>query len=36
MEVTQASLESNSKIIITDKGINPNLIIGDIPIKETK
>jgi regulator of protease activity HflC (stomatin/prohibitin superfamily) len=34
LEVTQASLENNSKIIITDKGINPQLIIGDLPISK--
>jgi regulator of protease activity HflC (stomatin/prohibitin superfamily) len=34
MEVTQASLENNSKIVLTDKGINPNLFIGDIPISK--
>jgi regulator of protease activity HflC (stomatin/prohibitin superfamily) len=32
MEVTQASLENNSKIIVTDKGIAPQLIIGNLPI----
>lgn len=31
MEVTQASLEKNSKIILTEKGINPQLIIGNLP-----
>lgn len=33
LEVTQASLENNSKVILTEKGINPNLLIGDIPLK---
>lgn len=33
LEVTQASLENNSKIILTEKGITPQLIIGDIPTK---
>lgn len=33
MEVTQASLENNSKVIITEKGIKPQLIIGNLPIK---
>lgn len=32
LEVTQASLENNSKIILTEKGINPQLIIGELPI----
>ena len=31
-EVTQASLENNSKIILAKDGINPNIIIGNIPI----
>lgn len=33
LEVTQASLENNSKVILTEKGINPHLIIGDLPLK---
>jgi regulator of protease activity HflC (stomatin/prohibitin superfamily) len=32
LEVTQASLENNSKVIITEKGINPQLIIGEVPL----
>lgn len=32
MEVTQASLENNSKIILTEKGVKPQLIIGELPI----
>ncbi len=34
LEVTQKSLENNSKIIITKEGINPQLIIGEIPLKK--
>jgi len=34
LEVTQASLENNSKIILTEKGINPQLIIGELPLKK--
>ena len=33
LEVTQASLENNSKVILTEKGITPQLIIGELPIK---
>jgi len=33
LEVTESSLKENSKIILTEKGISPQLIIGDIPIK---
>lgn len=33
LEVTQASLEKNSKVILTEKGITPQLIIGDLPFK---
>ncbi len=32
-EVLQASLEDNTKIIITEKGISPTLIVGDLPMK---
>jgi regulator of protease activity HflC (stomatin/prohibitin superfamily) len=30
LEVTQASLQNNSKIIVTEKGISPQLIIGKL------
>jgi len=36
LEVTQKSLENNSKIILTEKGITPQLIIGDLPMKFDK
>ena len=34
LEVTENSLKSNSKVILTDKGITPQLLIGDLPIKK--
>lgn len=34
LEVTENSLRSNSKVILTDKGITPQLLIGDLPIKK--
>ncbi len=34
LEVTENSLRSNSKIILTDKGITPQLLIGELPIKK--
>lgn len=36
LEVTQNSLKDNAKIILTDKGINPTLLIGDLLTKEKK
>jgi len=36
LEVTQASLENNSKIILTDKGVAPQLIIGELPLEKKK
>lgn len=36
LDVTQASLKNNSKIVLTEKGINPNIIMDAIPIKQTK
>jgi len=41
LEVTQASLEENSKIVLTDKGISPTLVLNEtgeiiIPTKENK
>lgn len=36
LEVTQASLENNAKIVITEKGINPQIIMGEIPVKQVK
>ena len=34
LEVTQASLENNSKVVLTEKGISPQLIMDAIPIKQ--
>lgn len=34
LEITQSSLENNSKIVLTEKGISPNIILGEIPIKK--
>jgi regulator of protease activity HflC (stomatin/prohibitin superfamily) len=33
LETTENSLKDNSKIILTKEGINPNLIIGNVPFK---
>lgn len=38
LEVTQASLQNNSKIILTEKGVSPTLVLGDgsiVPIKRS-
>lgn len=34
LEVTRDSLKNNSKIILTEKGITPQLIIGNLPIEK--
>ena len=34
LDVTLGSLKDNSKIILTEKGINPQLIIGELPLKK--
>lgn len=34
LEVTQASLEKNAKIVITKDGINPQIILGNIPVEK--
>ena len=41
LEVTQASLEENSKIVVTEKGISPTLVLNEtdekiIPVKSKK
>lgn len=41
LEVTQASLEENSKVVLTEKGISPTLVLNEsretiIPIKNNK
>lgn len=36
LEVTEESLKNNSKIIITEKGISPQIILGDIPVSSSK
>lgn len=33
LDVTENSLKSNAKIILTEKGISPQLILGELPIK---
>lgn len=33
MEMIENSLKNNSKVIITRDGINPNIFVGDLPIK---
>lgn len=35
LEVTEASLKDNSKIIISENGIKPSIILGDIPVRNT-
>lgn len=36
LEVTENSLKDNAKIILTEKGVSPQLIIGNLPIEEAK
>jgi len=36
LEVTENSLKDNSKMILTEKGINPTVIIGELPVKEVR
>jgi hypothetical protein len=33
LEVTEGALKDNSKIIITEKGISPTLLIGELPMR---
>lgn len=35
-EVTENSLRSNAKVLLTDKGISPQLILGELPITGNK
>ena len=32
LEVTENSLKDNAKIVVTERGISPQLILGDLPI----
>lgn len=34
-DVTESSLKDNSKVILTEKGINPQLIVGELPLRRT-
>jgi hypothetical protein len=34
LDVTESSLKDNAKVILTEKGIRPQLLIGDLPIKK--
>ena len=33
LEVTENSLKNNSKVILTEKGISPSILIGELPLK---
>jgi regulator of protease activity HflC (stomatin/prohibitin superfamily) len=33
IEMVETSLKDNAKIVISDKGINPTLLLGDLPLK---
>ena len=35
-EMVETSLRDNAKIIVTDKGINPTLLLGDLPVTKSK
>jgi len=32
LEVTESSLKDNSKVVLTDKGISPQIILGNLPV----
>ena len=34
LEVTENSLKYNSKVVVTEKGITPSIIIGELPLSE--
>ena len=36
LDVTEASLKDNAKVILSKEGINPQLLIGDLPISKKK
>ncbi|MFH1276244.1 MAG: SPFH domain-containing protein [Candidatus Woesearchaeota archaeon] len=36
LDVTRDSLKNNTKIVLTEKGISPTIILGEIPIKASK
>lgn len=36
LDVTQTSLKDNTKVVLTEQGISPNIILGEIPISSKK
>ncbi|MBF0253161.1 MAG: SPFH/Band 7/PHB domain protein [Candidatus Omnitrophica bacterium] len=34
LEVTEASLKDNAKVVLTEHGISPQIILGDLPVKK--
>ena len=36
LEVTENALKENAKIVVTDKGISPQLILGDLPVSKAE
>ena len=36
IEMTEASLKDNAKIVITEHGVSPTMLLGSIPITQSK
>jgi regulator of protease activity HflC (stomatin/prohibitin superfamily) len=36
LDVSESALKDNAKIVLTEKGINPQIIMGDIPVKQKR
>lgn len=36
IEMVETAMKDNAKVILTDKGITPTLLLGDLPVIETK
>jgi len=36
IEMVESSLKDNAKVILTDKGITPTLLLGELPVNEKR
>ena len=36
LEMTEASLKNNTKIVLTEQGISPTLLLGSLPVSNAK
>jgi len=36
LEMTENALKDNAKIVVTEKGVSPTLLLGNLPVSASK